>query len=64
MSILKWLFGSKNDRELKKIGKVVAQIATFEPKLQQLSDDQLRAKTAEFKDRLADRKSTRLNSSH
>ncbi|HTQ99318.1 MAG TPA: preprotein translocase subunit SecA, partial [Candidatus Acidoferrum sp.] len=53
MSILKWLFGSKNDRELKKIGRIVAQIATFESGLQKLSDDQLRAKTSEFKERLA-----------
>jgi preprotein translocase subunit SecA len=53
MFFLKWLFGSKNDRELKKISKVVARIASFEPELQKLSDEQLKAKTAEFKERLA-----------
>ncbi len=53
MSILKWLFGSKNDRELKKISKTVEQIAAFEPALQQLTDDQLRGKTTEFRERLA-----------
>jgi preprotein translocase subunit SecA len=53
MSILKWLFGSKNDRELKKIGKVVAQIAAFEPTLQKLSDSELQARTPAFKERLA-----------
>ena len=53
MSILTWVFGSKNERELKKIGKVVAKIAEFEPALQKLSDDELRAKTPQFKERLA-----------
>ena len=53
MSILKWLFGSKNDRELKKISKTVEQIAAFEPALQQLTDDQLRGKTTEFRERFA-----------
>ncbi|MFZ9583565.1 MAG: preprotein translocase subunit SecA [Pseudohongiellaceae bacterium] len=53
MSILKWLFGSKNDRELKRIGKVVAQIAAFEPALQKLSDGELQARTPAFKERLA-----------
>ena len=53
MSILKWLFGSKNDRELKRIGKVVAQIAAFEPTLQKLSDSELQARTPAFKERLA-----------
>ncbi len=53
MSILKWLFGSKNDRELKRIGKVVAQVAAFEPTLQKLSDSELQARTPSFKGRLA-----------
>jgi preprotein translocase subunit SecA len=53
MSILKWLFGSKNDREVKKLGKAVAQIAAFEPALQKLSDAELQAKTPAFRERLA-----------
>ncbi len=50
---LTWLFGSKNDRELKKLGKTVIQIASYEAALQKLDDGQLRAKTGEFKQRLA-----------
>jgi len=46
------IFGSKNQRELKKISKTVSRISAFEPQLQQLSDSELQAKTAEFKARL------------
>ncbi|MBI2338966.1 MAG: hypothetical protein HYU99_01160, partial [Deltaproteobacteria bacterium] len=49
---LKKIFGSKNDRELKKIRPSVTQINSFEPALQTLSDDQLRHKTTEFRERL------------
>ncbi|MDX9873377.1 MAG: preprotein translocase subunit SecA [Spongiibacteraceae bacterium] len=51
-TVLKKLFGSKNDRELKRMGKIVAQINSFEDGLQKLDDAQLAAKTAEFKARL------------
>ncbi|MES2605973.1 MAG: DEAD/DEAH box helicase, partial [Pseudomonadota bacterium] len=50
---LTWLFGSKNDRELKKLAKTVIQIASFEPELQKLSNEELQAKTPAFKQRLA-----------
>jgi len=46
------IFGSKNQRELKKLGKIVNRINTFEPAMQQLTDAQLQAKTPEFKSRL------------
>jgi preprotein translocase subunit SecA len=46
------IFGSKNDRELKKIQPIIAQINAFEESLQKLSDDQLKNKTPEFKQRL------------
>jgi len=49
---LKKIFGSKNERELKKIHPLVAEIGALEPDLQALSNDQLRAKTQEFKERL------------
>src|ERR1700722_16050566 len=52
-TLLTKIFGSKNDREVKKLWPKVAEINAFEPKLQALSDDQLKAKTAEFKERLA-----------
>ncbi len=51
-NILKKIFGSKNERELKRLGKVVAQINALEPQWQALSDEQLQAKTVEFRERL------------
>ena len=50
--ILKKLFGSKNDRELRRLAPLVDRITALEPGLRQLSDAQLQAKTAEFKERL------------
>ncbi len=51
-SILKKIIGSKNDRELKRLSLVLEEINSFEPAVKRLSDDQLRAKTAEFRDKL------------
>jgi preprotein translocase subunit SecA len=47
------IFGSRNERVLRQLGKVVQKINALEPEFQGLSDDALRAKTAEFRDRLA-----------
>ncbi len=47
------IFGSRNDRLLKQYRKVVARINAMEPEYEKLSDEQLRAKTQEFKDRVA-----------
>src|SRR4051812_18753249 len=47
------IFGSRNDRLLKQYRRTVEQINAFEPKLEQLSDDALKAKTQEFRERLA-----------
>ena len=52
-TIAKSLFGSSNDRYVKSLGKIVNQIAGFETSLLGLSDDELRAKTDQFKARLA-----------
>ena len=49
--LLKSLFGSKNDRELKRMGKNVLRINALEPAMQALSDAQLKAKTDEFRAR-------------
>ncbi len=49
--LLKTIFGSKNERELKRMGKVVIRINALEPAMQALSDEQLKAKTQEFRDR-------------
>ena len=48
------VFGSRNDRVLKKIRKVVKKINDFEPTIEKLSDAELQAKTAEFRQQLAD----------
>ena len=53
-SALTKIFGSKNKRELKRMGKVVAQINALEEEISQLDDQALQAKTAEFKQRVAD----------
>ncbi|MCJ7484648.1 MAG: preprotein translocase subunit SecA, partial [Candidatus Aminicenantes bacterium] len=47
------LFGTDNDRTLKKIQPFVPVINDFESRLQPLTDDQLRAKTAEFREKLS-----------
>src|ERR1039457_7268258 len=52
-AIIKNIIGSKNERELKKLWPIVEQIGAFEPAMEKLSDDQLRSKTAQFKERFA-----------
>jgi len=47
------LFGSRNDRLLKQYRKTVTRINAMEPDYEKLSDEQLRAKTQEFKERVA-----------
>ncbi|MDO4723888.1 MAG: preprotein translocase subunit SecA [Comamonadaceae bacterium] len=47
------LFGSRNDRLLKQYRKTVNRINAMEPELEQLSDEELAGKTAQFKQRLA-----------
>ena len=49
------VFGSANERLLKKLWPVVARINSLEPEISRLSDEELRAKTEEFKTRLARR---------
>ncbi|MEO1169625.1 MAG: preprotein translocase subunit SecA [Pseudomonadota bacterium] len=51
--IAKSIFGSSNDRYIKKLEKIVAQINALEPDIQALDDGQLRAQTPKLKDRLA-----------
>ncbi len=51
---LKKIFGSRNDRLVKSYGQRVAAINALEAGMQSLSDEQLRAKTQEFKQRVAD----------
>ncbi len=53
VNFLTKLFGSRNDRLLKQYRKAVARINAMESELEKLGDQTLRAKTQEFKDRLA-----------
>ncbi|NOQ69866.1 MAG: preprotein translocase subunit SecA, partial [Gammaproteobacteria bacterium] len=52
LNAVKKVFGSRNDRLIKKHRKAVAQINALEPEFEALSDEQLAAKTQEFRDRL------------
>ena len=47
------IFGSRNDRLLKQYRKVVERINALEPQFEKLSDEALRAKTTEFRERVA-----------
>ena len=47
------IFGSRNDRLLKQYRKTVDRINALEPQFEALSDEALRAKTQEFRDRVA-----------
>ena len=51
MGFLQKLFGSHSDHELKRIYPIADKIEALEPQMQALSDEQLRAKTDEFKAR-------------
>ncbi len=51
MNIIRALFGTKNDRELKRMGKLVTQINALSDETQALSDEALKGKTDEFKER-------------
>lgn len=49
--IISTVIGTKNDRELKRMRKIVTKINSYESSIQALSDDELRQKTEEFKQR-------------
>ena len=51
-SLFKKVFGSKNERELKRLKKIVKQINALEPDFEALADQELKAKTAIFRERL------------
>ncbi|MBT8122355.1 MAG: preprotein translocase subunit SecA, partial [Gammaproteobacteria bacterium] len=53
LNIIQKLFGSRNDRQLKRMSRVVARINDLEPDLKALSDEALRGRTDEFRARLA-----------
>ena len=53
MKIIDKLFGTHSERELKRIAPLVDKIEDLRPAMQAVSDEELRSKTKEFKDRLA-----------
>ncbi|NNJ95506.1 MAG: preprotein translocase subunit SecA [Halobacteria archaeon] len=53
LNIIRKVFGSRNDRQLKRMSRVVARINELEPGLRELSDEALRSRTDEFRERLA-----------
>ncbi|QGH60571.1 preprotein translocase subunit SecA [Serratia proteamaculans] len=53
VKLLTKVFGSRNDRTLRRMRKAVEQINQMEPDMEKLSDDELKAKTNEFRARLA-----------
>ncbi|MEN4939009.1 preprotein translocase subunit SecA [Stenotrophomonas sp. TWI1151] len=53
-SLLTRVFGSRNERQLRQLNRIVAKINALEPEIEKLSDEQLKAKTPEFKQRIAD----------
>ncbi|WP_151669674.1 preprotein translocase subunit SecA [Nitrincola schmidtii] len=50
-SLLKKVFGSKNDRELKRMSRIVKEINALEAQMEQRSDDELKALTASYRER-------------
>jgi preprotein translocase subunit SecA len=57
-TLLGKVFGTKNEREIKRLQPRVAAINALEPEMQKLSDDELRAKTTEFRARVQERLSS------
>src|SRR5438105_187563 len=53
LSLVAKIIGTKNDRELKRMWPRVRVIGELEPAMQKLTDEELRAKTDEFRQRLA-----------
>ena len=52
MGLIEKIFGTHSEREIKRLIPIVDQIEALEPEYEKLSDEALRAKTAEFKNRL------------
>ena len=54
-AVIAKIFGTKNEREIKRLTPLVGQVSAFEPAMQRFSDADLRTKTDEFRRRLKDR---------
>ncbi|AXH33420.1 preprotein translocase subunit SecA [Francisella opportunistica] len=53
LSLVQKIIGSRNERFIKKVSKTVQKINSLEPQFEKLSDEQLQAKTLEYRERLA-----------
>ena len=53
MGFMEKVFGDLNEKEVKKVSKIADKVMAYEDEMTALTDDQLRAKTAEFKERIA-----------
>ncbi|MEY8765303.1 MULTISPECIES: preprotein translocase subunit SecA [Francisella] len=53
LNLVQKIIGSRNDRFIKKVSKTVQKITSLEPKFEKLSDQELKAKTQEYKERVA-----------
>ena len=53
MGLLEKIFGNYSEKEIKKIKPIVSKIESLAPQYETLSDEELRGKTQEFRDRLA-----------
>ena len=51
MGIMELVFGDLNKKEVKKLEKIADKVMALDEEMQKLTDDELRAKTEEFKDR-------------
>ena len=56
MGLFSKVIGTHSEREVKRVIPIVDKIESLEPEMEKLSDEELRGKTAEFKKRLADKK--------
>ena len=53
MGLLEKIFGDLNEKEVKKISKIADKVVSYDEQMQALTDEQLREKTQEFKNRLS-----------
>ena len=54
MSLMEKIFGDLNEKEVKKVSKIADRVMTYDEEMQKLTDEQLRGKTDEFRQRIKD----------
>ena len=54
MGFMEKIFGDLNEKEVKRIGKIVDKVEALDEEMQALSNEELRGKTDEFRQRIAD----------